>query len=528
MTRAYGKEKIVILETSDVHGNILPINYGNNAAAPLGMAKLSSYIKEIKNKEKNTFIIDNGDIIQGTPLTYHFVKQMEDKPNPLIHVLNYLEYDAAVIGNHEFNYGLDVLKSAVSEANFPFLSANILHHATKETYFGTPYVIKKYQSGIKVAVLGVTTHYIPNWENPAHIKGLYFEDAIQSTKRWVQYIRETEKPDVLVVSYHGGFERDIDTGELIEKDMGENQAYRMCMEIDGIDVLLTGHQHRLLSSQLNGVIIVQPGYNGQAIAEVQLELQYEDEQWIITRKEGRIITAELLETDCAIVELTSSYEDETQNWLDQPIGTIEGNMEIYDSFLARLEEHPAIEFINIVQMNAANVDISNTALFNNNAKGFPNDVTMRDIVSNYIYPNTLRVLRITGKDLRSALERSASYFIVNQHGEIDINPEFITPKPQHYNYDMWEGINYTIHVDRPIGKRIEDVFYKGKAIHDDDEYEVVMNNYRAGGGGEYTMFKGKPVVKEIQIDMSELIANYFLEHKVVQATTNNNWKIVYK
>ncbi|HEY2420537.1 MAG TPA: metallophosphoesterase, partial [Neobacillus sp.] len=204
--------ELVILETSDIHGNVFPINYGNNQETNSGLAKIARLINMEKQKADYTLLIDNGDVIQGTPLTYHYAKFLHDKKNPMIRILNTLQYDAAIIGNHEFNYGLDLLKQAVVESDFPWLSANILDGKTNQPLFGQPYLIKEFANGLRVAVLGVTTHYIPNWENPNHIEGLLFEEALRTTKKWVEFLQENETYDLLVVSYHGGFERDLSSG----------------------------------------------------------------------------------------------------------------------------------------------------------------------------------------------------------------------------------------------------------------------------------------------------------------------------
>lgn len=519
---------LTILETSDVHGNIYPITYGTNEETPLGLAKVASIIKQEKLKNPNTLIIDNGDLIQGTPLTYHFVKFGVQQRNPMIQILNKLDYDAGVIGNHEFNYGMKVVNQAVSESSFPWLSCNILHKATKEPYFGKPYVIKSFENGPRVAVLGVTTHYIPNWENPSHIKDLYFENAIDATKKWTEYIREVEQPDLLIVSYHGGFERDLESGKPTEPLTGENQAYEMCEMIQGIDVLLTGHQHRTIAiDSLKGVTVIQPSFNGYAVGKVTVELRKSEDSWRVLHKKAEIVKLDQAPADEEVIQLSHEYETETQKWLDQPIGTIEGDMTIKDPLKVRLEEHPLVEFINKVQMEATGATISNTALFNNSSVGFSNSVTMRDLVSNYVYPNTLAVVQISGTDMKAALEQSASYFILTPDGKVGVNPNFCEPKPQHYNYDMWEGIDYIIDISKPIGERVTTLLYEGKPVESGQTFEVVMNNYRAGGGGEYTMFKNKPVVREVQTDMTELLANYFMKHKKVHAEVNHNWKVLW-
>ncbi|PGX16588.1 bifunctional UDP-sugar hydrolase/5'-nucleotidase [Bacillus sp. AFS033286] len=516
-----------ILLTSDIHGTVYPIHYQNNSQAEIGLAKISTLIKKERFQNTNVLLIDNGDFIQGTPFTYHYATYEKNRKNPMSLLANHLSYDAAVIGNHEFNYGMDILNNAVATANFPYLSANILDKNRKEPYFGKPYMIQHVESNIKVAILGVTTHYIPNWEQPLHIQDLHFEDALETTKKWVSYIHEHEKPDLVVVAYHGGFERDLQTGEPTEVLTGENQGYAMCHEIEGIDILLTGHQHRELSQTLdNGITILQTGCNGQSVGKITVTFKKMGQTWVKKESYSELLTVQGIEADPDVLSLVSDYEENTQKWLDQPIGIIQGDMQISDAMQTRLQDHPFIEFINKIQMDIANVSISCTSLFHNASPGFPEYVTMRDIVSNYIYPNTLKVIRVTGADIKDALELSASYFILNEDGNIIVNPAYIEPKPAHYNYDMWEGISYVLNISKPIGERVESLQHKGTPLHMDGEYDVVMNNYRASGGGNFFMFQNKPVVKDIPTDMSELIANYILKHKRIEATQNNNWKVI--
>lgn len=514
---------ISILLTSDVHGNIFPINYGNNHPSQVGLGKIASIIRKERQSNEHTIVIDNGDLIQGTPLTYHYVNFLSDKINPMIKVLNYLQYDAAVLGNHEFNYGLSVLKKAVKESTFPWLCSNILDEQTKEPFLGKPYIMKTI-GNYKIAILGITTHYIPNWENPSHIASLEFEDALSSAKKWVNKIKDEEQPNVIILSYHGGFERDIITGEPTEDLTSENQGFSICQEIDNIDVLLTGHQHRTLTGNINGTEIIQASNNGQLVGKITVVLNDKGE---IVEKTSTLIQVEEEEADPHVLDLVQEYEISTQKWLDTPIGYIDGEMKVIDPLATRLCDNPLIEFINKVQMDAANVRIANTALFNNETPGFNQNVTMRDIVSNYIYPNTLKVLLLDGKDIKAALEQSAKYFEVNETGDPVVNPNFTYPKPQHYNYDMWEGIDYIIDISQPVGQRVVKLEYEGSAIQEEQCFEVVMNNYRAGGGGNYLMFKNKQVIREIQFDMSELIANYIMERKTISATCDHNWKVIW-
>ncbi|MFC4559919.1 bifunctional metallophosphatase/5'-nucleotidase [Virgibacillus kekensis] len=517
-------EKVKLLYTSDVHGNAMPILYGTNEYAELGLAKYATVVKQKQKENKHVMVLDNGDLIQGTPLMTHYVKEHSDKENPMIGIMNRIGIEASVIGNHEFNFGKKVLQDAVNQSEFPWISANTVDQTSGEPYYGPPYITKVLDNGIKIAIVGVTTHYIPNWESPEHIAQVRFEDALETLSKWVTSIRDTEKPDILIASYHGGFERDLETGEATEELTGENQGYAMCEQVEGIDVLLTGHQHRVLTGDINNVLVIQPGNNGKFFGEVDLLLEHRVNGWIVTGKQAAVNSLEHVEEDAEIISYMDEIESSTQQWLDQPIGRIEGDMTIDNPLDARLNKHAFIEFIQRVQMEASGTDISVTSLLNNESKGFGSVVTMRDIVSNYMYPNTLVVLELSGQDIIDALEKSADYFILD-NDEVVVNPSYIEPKPQHYNYDMWEGIEYTINMRRPSGSRLEEVTHHGNPLQADETYHVVLNNYRANGGGNYDMFKGKPVVKEIQKDAVELIRTYFEKYRTVAATTTKNFTV---
>lgn len=520
--------EIVLLETSDIHGNVLPINYGTNHQAELGLAKIATLIKETQAAHKHVITIDNGDVIQGTPLTYHYAKFEADLDNPMIELLNQLHYDLAVIGNHEFNYGLPLLNKAVQSSHFPWLAANILNAETKEPFFGQPYYIRQIENGPKIGVLGLTTKYIPNWEKKEHIANLVFEDVVETAQKWVKFLKVDQKVDIIVVSYHGGFEKDLQTGEATEVLTGENQGYALCYEVPGIDVLLTGHQHRDIAGQtINDVLVMQPGSNGQKLGKVTLQVAQEADGFVMTQKTSELLSPVGVKADEDILKTIQPYEKSTQAWLDQPIGHIEGDMTVKDPMQIRLKDNPLVEFINKVQMDATNVDVSFTALFDNQAPGFPKDVTMRSVVSNYIYPNTLVVLKVSGAVVKAALERSASYFELQKDGTVDVNKAFLEPKPQHFNYDMWEGIEYELDIRQPLGERVTFINYHGQPLKSDQTIEVVMNNYRAGGGGDYMMFQDCEIVQEIQIDVSELIANYILKHKTIETSVDHNWRVVY-
>lgn len=515
--------KLTILATSDLHGYIEPTNFGSRGQnQPFGAAKAATVIEAVRNQASGPIVvIENGDFIQGSPLSYYIAKQQAGSPELLTNVANAIGYDVGILGNHEFNYGRDYLEQATAAYHYPILCANIID-SNGSPAFGKAYTILE-KDGLKIAILGLTTSYIPNWEHPSHIEGLQFLDVAATAKKYVPKLRELA--DIVIVSYHGGFERDLTSGEPTEALTKENQGYQLLEEVTGIDALVTGHQHRVLADTINGVPIIQPGFRGEYVGQIVLELAADNGTYSITSATPSLLATKDAIPDKTVSEQIAPIASKVENWLDAPLGKVSGDMRITDPDKARLCEHPYVEFIQQVQMEASGAAISGTALFNNEGTGFGDTITMRDVVTNYIYPNTLAVLKVTGADLRAALERSASFFQMEADGSIGINPTFISPKPQYYNYDMYEGINYTIHVQQPIGERVFPLLYKGKQVQPDDVLEIVINQYRAVGGGDYPMFDASKIVREIQIDMTELIADYLKRHPIVTAMVNNNFQV---
>ena len=512
--------ELTLLATSDTHGYIMPTNFSSATYdKTFGLAKAATALKALETQE-TTLKFELGDFIQGSPLSYYVAKNKEHYVGELVELANLIKYDTGLLGNHEFNYGFSYLKEAIAATNYPILAANILDKLTGEPAFGKPYHIFT-KAGLKIAVLGVTTQYIPNWEQPKNIEGLEFASVVEIAKRYVPQLREMA--DVVIVAYHGGFERDLVTGEPTEDLTGENEGYQLLQEVSGIDALLTGHQHRIIATHINGVPVIQPGYRGQYIGKITLTI--EDKQ--IVKSTADVIDVTDYAPDPQISEACAKLSAEVEQWLDQPIGhVIEGDMTISNPHQARIIEHPYIELIQKVQMEATHTDISGTALFNNEGKGFNQTISMRDIVTNYIYPNTLAVLKLTGQDLKDALEQSAAFFVL-EDGKIKVNPKFIEPKPQYYNYDMYEGVNYVIDLTKNVGERIVQLQYHGHDLAPNEEIEVVTNQYRAVGGGNYHMFGANKIIREVQIDMTELIADYLAKHPEIKASVNHNFTIKY-
>lgn len=513
--------KLTFLETSDMHGYVYPTDYSGKQNLALGAAKVAAKLKELRAQAAGPVIaIENGDFIQGSPLSYYLAKE-KSSAKELTKLINLMDYDVQVIGNHEFNYGIDYLKEAIESYHAPVLAANILNEAG-QPYFGQAYTIIE-KAGIKIAILGLTTEYIPHWEKPETLAGLTFANIVETAKKYVPLLKQ--QADLVIVSYHGGFEMDLITGEATEALTGENEGCKLLQEVEGIDALFTGHQHRTIAAKINGVPVVQPGYRGNHIGEIQLTIKKNGDQVMVVDSHAALHTVENVAGDPQILSAIEPLELELERWLDQTLGKVEGDMRITDPMQARLEEHPYVEFINRVQLSASGAEISGTALFNNEGKGFGKTITMRDVITNYIYPNTLAVIKVHGAELRAALEQSANYLAV-ENDQIVFNPAYIHPKPQYYNYDMYEGIQYTIDMNQPAGQRITELSFQGHPITAEQEFELVTNQYRAIGGGNYEMFGADKIVREIQIDMTELIAEYLKKHPIIKAEVDHNFNVI--
>ena len=512
---------LTILHTSDTHGCLLNHDYSKNTKTNSGMNLLSSLIKQ--HRTDHTLLVDTGDAIQGSPLLYFHQINQDRFPNPVAAVFNYLGYDYFVPGNHDFNYGIDYLLGFVKNIKAKTVCANILDDQG-QPLFKNAYDIIQYPNGPKVAFIGITTQYIPKWEKPENIRDFQFVSAVTKTKDLVEEIKINHCPDLIILGYHGGFERDLDTDDWLVEDTGENLGHRIIESVPDLDVVLTGHQHRIICKKKNKTMITQPGGSAQYLGKVEVKMEYEG-KWKVKAYQSQMLSTDNVTLDNYIDQLVNDIEKETSLFLNETIGVVPNNdLEVHDAFFARLEKHKIVSFINHVQLQASQAMISLTALANQ-VSGFKQTISIRDILNTYVYPNTLVVKRIDGKTLKAALEKNASYFTIVED-EITINPKFIFPKAEHYNYGMFDGIEYTIKVSNPEGSRILDLKRNGKLIKDDDEFTMVMSNYRATGGGEFLMYKNLPIEREINQDIAEIMIDYIRRTKEIIQEDPKNIKVI--
>ena len=504
-----------ILFSSDVHGAVTGRSYADGSAELGGFARIATLVEGLR--DENTLLIDGGDTIEGSPLSSFHARKRLDEVFPATLAMQAIGYDFEILGNHDFNFGREVFVRHLESSGAKSLTGNMRMDGEA---FAPSYAIVEL-AGLRVALVGATTSAIPRWELPANLEGIEFADALAHVRSAVAAARKEGAADMVVVAYHGGFERDPETGEAICDDDGENQAYAMLREVEGIDVLLTGHQHRVMcgvakGADGRGVAYVQPGAKGAYLACVDID--------VATRTAEPKLIAVDAEADQRILDLVAEEEAACQTWLDQPLGSSLVDLTVDDDLAAEVEKVQLVTFLNLVQLAATGAELSATAIFPG-ATGFAGEITMRDLVSTYRFANTLAVKRVTGAQLRAYLERCAEYFALDENGAITRAPAWADP-PADFNYDMVDGIDYTIDLTRPAGERVIELARDGRSVEDDDSFTLAVNSYRAAGGGGFPMIAEAPTISENLTDMVELIANYILAQDSIDFEPAHNIRIV--
>ncbi|HET6854798.1 MAG TPA: bifunctional UDP-sugar hydrolase/5'-nucleotidase [Pyrinomonadaceae bacterium] len=522
--RSFAPERvqITILGTTDLHGNIDPIDYYTNKPDNRGFAKIATLIKRIRKEQANVMLIDSGDTIQGSPLESFHGRKNNQPPDPMMLVMSSLNYDAMTVGNHEYNFGLKVLEKARKEAQFPWLSANTYDTATKQPHY-KPYIVKEV-AGVKIGVLGLTTPGIPNWDNPPNYAGLEFHEPLIEARKWVPVLRDQEKVDVVVIAMHMGLEEDLRTGEVNPGQVPhENQAITIAKEVPGVDVIFMGHTHRDVPSvYINGVLLTQANHWGRHLSRADLYLQKAGDHWRMYAKSARTIAADdRVEPDPDVVKLAEPYDRETQGWLSRVIGESPEELTARD---ARFRDTAILDLIQKVQLEAGKADVSMVASFNSEARIAKGPVSVRDIAGLYVYENTLAVLEVTGQQLKDALEHSAKYYKAYVPGKPP--SDLIDEKIPAYNFDIAEGVTYDLDISKPIGQRIQNLRFHGQPLAPTKKLRLATNNYRVNGGGGYTMYKDAPVVYRSGEEIRELIIDWVERNKTVPAKPNNNWRLL--
>ncbi|RJS20263.1 bifunctional metallophosphatase/5'-nucleotidase [Corallococcus sp. H22C18031201] len=546
----FSPRTLTVLQTSDLHSNIFAWDYFTGKAdAKRGLAKVASLIKQERARNPDcTLLIDTGDTLQGTPLgTYYAL--VDNKPqHPMATAMNELGYAAMALGNHEFNYGLDVLGKFKGEVHFPILGANVRHALDGSEAF-TPYVLRNV-CGVTVGILGLVTPGVTTWERSENIPDLRFDDPLATAKTYVPRLKRAGA-DVIVVAIHSGPDKQP-TGNASNADSwladyadptkwadrgnlpGENEAVQIAQGVPDVDVLLTGHTHQPIPKMLlhnkdgREVLLTQPNRWGSHLAEVQLQLTWNDAHWIVNGHDSRLLAVDAaVSEDAEVARLSQAAHDTTLAYVNRKVGhTTEA---FPGGFAGRYVDSPLADLINLVQEEAAHqagfdVDLSLAALFSNEGALPAGDLTLRDAYSIYIYDNTLYVMEINGSILRRALEVNARYFATLDGNHLPAKPEdakATAPSVPDFNWDLYSGIEYGYDLTRPAGARLTHLRFLGKDVTDDQVFHIAINNYRAGGGGGYDMFREGHVLWTSADGVRDYIASYLTAHSNLSPRDTN-------
>ena len=556
--------RVTVMGTTDLHGNVFNWDYFKNAeytdsaANDIGLAKISTLVEAIREERgrPHTLLIDAGDTIQGTPLAYYYAKIdpiTEGSVHPMAEAMNLIRYDAAALGNHEFNYGIPILRRFQEQLDFPLLGANALDASSKLPAF-PPYVIKNVRAGsdtIKVGILGLTNPGIAIWDK-ANVEGqMEFPGLVEQALKFVPKIREAGA-DIVVVAAHSGADTSSSYGDALPYP--ENAASLVAEQVPGIDAILVGHAHkeikeRWVTNAQTGkkVLLTEPLRWGMRLSVLTFDLEKSSAGWQVLSVGAQLLNANTVDEDPEVVEALTKQHDIVVDYVNSVIGR---SLQPMSAARAVVEDVAAIDFVNYVQALTVKDALAGTpdavlpvlsiaAPFNRGAAIPEGEVTVRDVAGLYIYDNTLLGVKVTGAQLRDYLEFSANYFKqVQGTGPFTMDqltnaPTTLAPNgTPDYNYDIVGGLDaaltYRIDVSKAAGTgRIVDLAYNGAPVLDDQQFVLAINNYRQSGGGNFPHVKTAPVLYNRQVEIRQLIIDWVTAEGVVDATkfASVDWKL---
>lgn len=492
---------LVLMGTTDLHGWLLPYDYYTGKATSNGLAALVPLIDSVRAANPGrTALVESGDLLQGNPLDFVYSKLSPGETHPLVAAMSLVGYDAAAIGNHEFNYGIPHLAQAVEKASFPFLSANIFRAGTGEHAYRPYAIVERTVAGrpVRIGVTAVTPPGVLIWDRDNVQGRLDFRDIVQSVRPVVAELR-AKGVDVVVVAAHSGLEGSsydpVATGVPVE-----NAAAAMAREVAGIDVIFMGHSHREVADTTIGGVLVQQAKNwGTSLAVADLDLRWDGARWTVAAKRGKILRPAPGSTSPRLEAALAEAHERTKAYVAREIGTSTAE---WTSELARTRDTPILDLINEVQRKVTGADLSSTAAFSLSSRIPAGPVTVADVAGLYVYDNTLKAVRISGAQLRAYLEKSAEYYLPCPAASC---PRVTSTEVPGYNFDVVSGVDYTLDLTKPVGQRVTRLERGGRPVADADSFTIALNNYRASGSGGFSMLIGAPVVYDRGEGIRELL-----------------------
>ena len=489
---------IKLLETSDVHGAYFPYDFIARQPLKGSLARVSTYVNEQRKQYgDNVLLMDNGDILQGQPIAYYYNLIDTASTHVCAAMLNYMKYDIGNMGNHDIETGHAVYDRWASQCSFPVLGANIIRQDTDKPYLPPYHIFER--EGIRIAVLGMITPAIPSWLPEKMWSGLWFEDMETCARRWVETIRETEHPDVLVGLFHAGPE-----GNLLD-NVVENASEAVARNIPGFDVVFMGHDHRRLCKKIqnvagDSVLLINPANAARTLADVTLKINRKDGRIVSKSVQGRLADVTSLPTDPAFMETFTPQYQATLDFVSRKIGDIRNTITTQDAFFG---PSAFIDLIHQLQLDITGADLSFCAPLSFNAQIKEGDIYMSDMFKLYKYENLLYTMRLTGHEIKGFLEMSYALW-TNQMQSPDDHLLLLNDKDEgfgrlknpSFNFDSAAGILYTVDVTKPEGEKITITsLADGTPFDLDRTYTVAVNSYRGNGGGDL-LTKGAGIPKE--------------------------------
>lgn len=511
--------RVVVVATTDVHGRVTHWDYEADRESPWGLTRAATVVDSLRRRYPDqVLLVDAGDLIQGNPFATYFATVQPIDPHPVIDALNALGYDAATPGNHEFDFGLEVLERAGAGARFSIVSGNV-YRLPRDTLIFPRYDIIS-RAGVRVGVTGFTTPGVMVW-NRHHLASRVLVRSIFPEARRSLLKLDSAGADLRLVIIHSG--------------MGEGSSYdtvgvgpeNVAAELAGLELkphlVVVGHSHRhMRDSVIDGVHFIQPDpwARSLAVAHVWLERPEGAAGWRVQRIQGELVSLEQVPPNPAVTRRLDMAHQRVRVWANAPLGRVE---EGWSARYARVQDTPIIDFVNQVQRRAGGADLSSTAAFNTAARFGPGAVRLRDVAALYPYENTLKVVRIDGASLRRYLEKSAEYFLTYQPGQPIINQAV-----PGYNFDIVSGVSYVLDLSRPPGSRVLQLTYQGRQVSPADTFTLALNNYRQAGGGGFDMLVDLPLVHDRGENIRDLLAEAIRTERVLRTQDyfTESWRLI--
>ena len=539
-----------VIETSDVHGHFFPWDFMEGKPLKGTLTRANSYINRERQKYgDNLLLIDNGDILQGQPCVYWTNFVMPEDENLAARVINYMQYDAETVGNHDIEPGHKVYDKWIREVRCPLLGANIVKEACKNgeadpqsIYTGLqPYSVHV-KDGVKICVIGMLTPAIPNWLNKSIWKGIEFEEMVGCARKWVKYIQEHEQPDLIFGLFHSGKD-----GGIVTPDYEENATAAVAREVPGFDIIFFGHDHQVHNEWITDkegkqVLIIDPSCWVQNVAEAEIKLTIKDGKVVNKDIKGTIVNVRDEQIDEQMMAHFQKDIDEVKAYVGQKIGRFESPIYTRDSYFGN---SAFTDLIHNLQLQITKADISLTAPLSFNSTIKAGEVTMADMFKLYRFENLLFTLRMTGEEVRKHLEYSYDMWTNTMTSPEDhalrLNEDSKEDQQrtgfQYYtfNFDSACGIDYEVDLTKPDGQKVKILsMSNGEPFDEKKWYKVAMNSYRANGGGELlTQGAGIPrdsldsrVIFHTDRDQRHFLTEEIRKMGSVNPKPNNNWKFV--